>query len=295
MLTQTQIEYFEKVYELGVIAQAAEQLYVSRPVVSKVIRGIEQKMGQPLFVRAKSGVTPTWAGEQVHRMICEMTNRYQVTLKRIRANTEPDRIRELRMGVTAANVEKVYDIIICPFTKMCPDIKIRIIEFSPDEMWEELASDRIDIAIAPGESRIYENFDSIDLFPAKMVIGIQEDYPLAQKLVADISDLDGLPLAFLGTTIPFEGTLKTCSAALCMSLDVIIKTSSLSLLRRLTEQGDVCTIAPLYLMEGWNHVKTIPLAFLHAPPVKVCWNKVLEGNSTVTDFLKYVWSRAGCS
>lgn len=288
MLTRTQIEYFEKVYELGVIAQAAEELYVSRPVVSKVIRSIEEKVGRPLFVRAKSGVVPTWAGEQVHRMICEMTTRYQATLERIQASGELGRVRELRIGVTAANVEKVYDIIIAPFSKMCADIKVRILEFTVHEILEELASDRINVAIAPVKSLTYESFDSIDLFPAKMVIGVPENNGLAQKIVADISDLDGLPLAILGPAALFKETLETCCAALGMSLDIVLKTSSVSLLRRLTEQGDVCAIAPLYLMEDWKHVKTIPLAFMDISPVKICWNEDLEENSAVADFLKFI-------
>lgn len=50
---------FLKVYKLGNIHRAAEELYLSAQAVSKTINRLEQELGETLFVRTKDGMYPT--------------------------------------------------------------------------------------------------------------------------------------------------------------------------------------------------------------------------------------------
>ena len=58
-MNQKQLQYFVTVYQTQNIKTAAESLFVSRQGVSKVIRLLEEELGQPLFVRSIKGVMPT--------------------------------------------------------------------------------------------------------------------------------------------------------------------------------------------------------------------------------------------
>ena len=53
---------FCTVVESGSFSAAAEKLYVTQSAVSQSIRSLEESLGATLFVRKKSGVTPTSMG-----------------------------------------------------------------------------------------------------------------------------------------------------------------------------------------------------------------------------------------
>lgn len=54
-MNQKQLQYFIEVYHSRNIQAAADKLYVSRQGVSKMIRSIEEELGQPLFSRTSRG------------------------------------------------------------------------------------------------------------------------------------------------------------------------------------------------------------------------------------------------
>ena len=58
-MNQKQMQYFVTVYETQNIQAAADQLFVTRQGVSKVIRLLETELGQVLFARSSKGVMPT--------------------------------------------------------------------------------------------------------------------------------------------------------------------------------------------------------------------------------------------
>lgn len=51
-MNQKQLQYFVTVYQTQNIKTAADTLFVSRQGVSKVIRLLEEELGQPLFIRS---------------------------------------------------------------------------------------------------------------------------------------------------------------------------------------------------------------------------------------------------
>ena len=72
-MTLKQIEYFQKVCELGNISLAAEELFVSRSVVSRAILELEEEFGAPLFERSRNGVILTRSGEILSRLFDTFT------------------------------------------------------------------------------------------------------------------------------------------------------------------------------------------------------------------------------
>ncbi|MGN8835305.1 LysR family transcriptional regulator [Allisonella histaminiformans] len=58
-MNQKQLQYFVTVYQTKNIQTAADRLFVSRQGVSKVIRLLEEELGQKLFIRSVRGVIPT--------------------------------------------------------------------------------------------------------------------------------------------------------------------------------------------------------------------------------------------
>lgn len=75
-MTFKQVEYFLRVFACRNIAAAAEELFVSRPVISKAILTLEEEVGTPLFQRSKEGVEPTEAGKVLYHTLQEFESGY---------------------------------------------------------------------------------------------------------------------------------------------------------------------------------------------------------------------------
>jgi DNA-binding transcriptional LysR family regulator len=60
-----QLRTFVAVAEAGTVSAAAERVFLSQSSVSEQLKKLEERAGQPLFVRSKQGVTPTPAGTKL--------------------------------------------------------------------------------------------------------------------------------------------------------------------------------------------------------------------------------------
>ena len=61
-----QMEYLLAVCKCGSISQAADELLVSRPAVSRAIRELEEEFGVSFFLRTTTGVIMTDAGRLLY-------------------------------------------------------------------------------------------------------------------------------------------------------------------------------------------------------------------------------------
>lgn len=57
------IQYALEVERTGSITQAAENLYMNQPNLSKAIRELEEQIGYKIFNRTPKGISPTRKGE----------------------------------------------------------------------------------------------------------------------------------------------------------------------------------------------------------------------------------------
>ncbi|MEK6438607.1 LysR family transcriptional regulator [Pseudonocardia sp. T1-2H] len=83
------LEVFARVVERGGVRLAAEELFVSQPVVSAHLRSLEERLGVKLFRREGRGMELTEAGTEVHVWATEV----------LRGRTELDRsLRDISRG-----------------------------------------------------------------------------------------------------------------------------------------------------------------------------------------------------
>lgn len=67
-MTLLQLKYIATVARCGSFSKAAQELYVSQPGISKMVRGIEEELGITIFVRSNSGITLTDEGQELLNM-----------------------------------------------------------------------------------------------------------------------------------------------------------------------------------------------------------------------------------
>ena len=60
----SQLEYIIAVEKYGSINMAANQMFVSQSLLSSAIKGLEEELGQPLFLRSNKGIKLTSFGKE---------------------------------------------------------------------------------------------------------------------------------------------------------------------------------------------------------------------------------------
>lgn len=82
-VTLKQIEFYEAVCQAGNVTAAAQQLYVSRSVISRAIQELEDELDIQLFVRGRNGMELTEYGKTLRNLLSQFKGFYSALLAQI--------------------------------------------------------------------------------------------------------------------------------------------------------------------------------------------------------------------
>lgn len=132
--------------------QAAEELYISQPAVSKNIRELEAELNICLFDRIKGKVFLTEAGEELFkytREILQLEENLQFKLSKFR-----DQLKgHIKLGASTTIGQYVLPAVLAEFHKLYPDIHISLINDNTQKIEKLLTLKEIDLGLVEGISQ----------------------------------------------------------------------------------------------------------------------------------------------
>ncbi len=285
-MTQKQIEYFQKVCEKGNISLAAEDLFVSRSVISRAILELEEEFEAQLFFRSRNGVTLTESGQILQRLFDTFTVSYDTARERIRCRLAESRVKTLRLGITPTNAYCVYENYLLEFQKLQPEICLFVEEHGAFEGGKLLLEGKLDAFFSPAKPDPAV-FDSMELYQNPIMLGVAEgDTRIGAR--ASMADLVDLPLAYYNFPMPLEHILKAGMAALGAEPKVVLKTSDRMLLQNLTKRRIIYPILPLDMMATWDGVRQVEIDFFQPSLNRLIWSRALKPCPSLELFLTYM-------
>ncbi|MCL5059981.1 MAG: LysR family transcriptional regulator, partial [Candidatus Thermoplasmatota archaeon] len=144
-LTLRQFRIFEAVARHLSFSRAAEELHLSQPAVSMQVRGIEVILGLPLTEQLGKKIFLTEAGREVlhaSRAITARLDDLQANLAQLRGIDSG----RLNLAVTST-VNAVATDILVRFRGRHPGVSIHLDVSNRESVLEQLAANRIDLAI----------------------------------------------------------------------------------------------------------------------------------------------------
>ena len=187
-MNQKQLEYFTEVYRSRNIQSAADKLYVSRQGVSKMIRQLEEDLGQVLFVRTARGLAPTDYATALlpHAQRLLDDYRYIEGMNTLAAQS--------KSVVTIYALDHVLRYLgasfLLDFHRAYPDIIVSVVDTTDDAAQEGLANKKCNFAIVTGPID-NSRFQGEELFFSRYCVRLHKDHPLAAKTAIEYQDLDG--------------------------------------------------------------------------------------------------------
>ena len=137
-MTLKQIEFYEAVCQAGNVTAAAQQLYVSRSVISRAIQELEDELDIQLFVRGRNGMELTEYGKTLRNLLSQFKGFYSALLAQISSLKETGENHSLTVGL-AISCWNVFPLEIYEaLKKKHPHIKLSVLEMQLQEAQDSI-------------------------------------------------------------------------------------------------------------------------------------------------------------
>jgi DNA-binding transcriptional LysR family regulator len=252
-----QLSYFVAVARHRHFTQAADQLGVAQPSLSKQIRVLENSLGTALFVRDRSGITLTSAGEALlphaERILVDVESAQ-------RAVHEVAGLRRgrVRLGATPSVCDGLLPDVLTSFHTAHPDLELEVREAGSPLLTRDLVRGQLDLAlvIVPLRPEAGE-LVTTPVMREQLVLAAPADSPLPEEL--DVADLRDLPLVMFREGYDLrEVTLRACREAGFMP-HLAVEGGEMSAVLRFVEAGLGHAVVPQMVMTSRPGLRSIGL------------------------------------
>jgi DNA-binding transcriptional LysR family regulator len=210
-----QLRYFVAVAETRHFTQAADELGVSQPTLSKQIHTLETSLGAPLFERIRGGVTLTVAGETLlplaQRMIADADAARDAV-----ADITGLRRGDVRLGATPSLCSSLVPGVLRAYRAEHPGISLHVTEGSSQDMIADLLAHSLDLAlIVQPEHGVDPALETTELLRESLVVAsVATEPPPTVARQLDLVELRHTPMVMFRDGYDIRDvTLQACERA----------------------------------------------------------------------------------
>ena len=251
-----QLQYFQAVARTGNITQAAKDLYISQPCLSRSISRLEQSLGVALFDRKGRNIVLNQYGKaflkRVNASLKELSDGQQELYDMSEQFSETVSVG----AVTLRFLPRLFN----QFLHQNGHVKFRLINAKPQEEIErDLQDGAIDVAFtfAPISA---EDITCTLLTEEEILLAVPETHPLAKKGAVDLAHIADEPYINLIDDHDFSDLSKSLCKQAGFTPKIRFESPTADFIASLVSEGFGCALFP----ESWKStVKLTGISFLH--------------------------------
>jgi DNA-binding transcriptional LysR family regulator len=182
-----QLQYFIEVAKWNSFTRAAEQLFITQPTISKMIKNLEDELGITLFNRSRKKLILTDAGKVIYEQAKLVDKAFH------NIETEMDNLLELKKGHIRIGLPPIFDPTLFPklvgsFHEKYPAISFELMESGSKKIEEEVENHQLDIGVVvlPTNNNVFEYFSFME---EDFMLIIHPEHKIAIQKEVNLSDL----------------------------------------------------------------------------------------------------------
>lgn len=288
-MNERNLKCFMKVYQLGSLHRAAQDLYLSVQAVSRIINKLEEELGENLFIRSTSGLSPTPAANKLKEHAEIILYQYSKIKEDLDHSTEEE-VTTLRIASTYAVLKYLSVDFIKSFYKEYPNIRLNFVEYPEYPIYEMLNKGQLNVAFLPLPIDV-KLFDMVYCFSHRYCVVINKKHPLAKKKILEYRDLNGVPLALKGHEYSiFSGNINRFIQG-GLNPTILLETSDDSIIMDAAKKDWCVGITADYLAKEYadEQVAIIPFSDeTYVRTIFLAWQKGQKLSQKEKQFVNYV-------
>lgn len=206
------LQYFIEVANANSFSRAADNLFITQPTISKMIKNLEEELGVALFDRSKKQLTLTDAG----RIILEQANLIDQAFHNL--EEELDNLTELKRGHIRIGLPPIFDAhmflkILSHFHEKYPGITFQLVEDGSRKIEDDVENNLLDVGIIvlPTKNEIFEHFFFME---EDLRLILHTTHPLAERQEVDLAELANESfILFNKDFVLNDRIIKSCKSA----------------------------------------------------------------------------------
>jgi LysR family transcriptional regulator, cyn operon transcriptional activator len=190
-----QLRYFLDIAETEHLTQSAQNLFVTQSTLSHGLRQLEQELDVALFDRLGRGLKLSQAGAE-----------FRIYARRALQEIEAGRMAladlgglqsgQLKVGAFPTFLNTVVPATVAAFSRAYPKVKVEVQDLRAGPIEQQLLEGELDLGIAFHPAQ-HAEIEAEVLFDERMLLVVGPQHPLAGRVVVELAELAGVPLALL--------------------------------------------------------------------------------------------------
>ena len=255
------LRIFKEVYEQQSITQAAKNLYISQPAVSRAIKQLESKYTISLFERTGKQLLRTEAANTLYASVSTILETYDSISDTLKNTSE---IYTIRIGSNTTLAKYALPQIITTFTSLHPTVTIQVIVANEANLIQALQHHELDLALI--ENNITENnLHSIYICDSPLALISSKKFPIPTSCTME--QLTKYPLLTREKGSALRNYLDAIFAAHQLTIAPLWQSTNTEVLLEACKNGLGVAIVPrIYIDHTFKEIK-----ILDEPLIRKCY------------------------
>jgi DNA-binding transcriptional LysR family regulator len=254
------LQAFVEVAEQGSFSEAAEQLHLTQPAVSKRIAVLEQQLDSKLFDRIGRNISLTEAGRALlpqAQRILQSVQEAQHSIRDLQGSVSGS----LSLGISHHIGLHRLPPVLQQFSKQYPKVKLDIDFMDSEQAYEQILHGKIELAVVTLAQQQVTPFQQQAIWQDELMACVAPDHPLNQQQRVNLQTLSHYTAILPGLSTYTGQIIKRLFQQHQLKLDVSMATNYLETIKMMVSIGLGWSVLPSTMIDG--SLRTVAIKDLH--------------------------------
>ncbi|MFU0789582.1 LysR family transcriptional regulator [Virgibacillus proomii] len=280
------LQYFMEVTKTGSFTQAANQLYITQPAISRIIKSLEEELGFPLFIRSRKKLVLTEAGKVLHEHAKKIDKQYQAMLFDLEQFQQLKK-GHMRIGLPSITNAFFFSQFIASFHRRYPDITFQLEEDGSKRIEEKVNEGELDFGVVVLPTQ--DDFATYTFIQEGLKLIVPTTHRFAHKKKITLNELKEESFIMFNNDFSLRESIVSACKDTGFEPKIILETSQLDFIEEMVASNVGITFLPdSTCRELTDKVTSISVA---NPTIKwelaLIWKKDGHLSSVMQEFVRF--------
>lgn len=187
------IKYFLEIVKYESFSKAAEQLYVTQPILSRCIKNLEKELGVSLINRSTKSFALTDAGEALYIYGSKLLEGHQDICRHIQ-DIKDSKVGELHISSPGVLMDMYFPRLVTEYRKQYPGIRISISERGSRSTEKDVLDGNADIGLVMLPLENPQNFNVFPIISDEVCVLVRKEHDFAKRKNIHIKELQDVDI-----------------------------------------------------------------------------------------------------